>query len=221
VARSIRDHLQRVVPETPENLGCQLARFGATIERAQGQFYRAQSEIGATPFIRNREAVATETQIVAVDAPDSNAAGADNNNAAILAAMGAKTGDQAITDNAQRGEGVREGRKLLLYALATNPGDANRGVDARHVRCPSPASAIAMAKDARTEAQAMPKPRRVVAGPDRPMPSTTPAVSSILARHPDPPPSTPRNRAGAPLIDQLLMQTVSSTSRARVRSSYS
>jgi len=45
------DHLERIVVKMPENLSCQLARFGAAIERANGQFYRTQSKISATPFV--------------------------------------------------------------------------------------------------------------------------------------------------------------------------
>src|SRR5579871_5234155 len=56
-----------------------------------------------------------------------------------------------------------------------------------------------------TEAHALSMPRRVVAGPASPCPSTSPLALSTRARQPVPPPSTPRkNSCTIALVFQAL-----------------
>src|SRR5579871_3290054 len=68
-----------------------------------------------------------------------------------------------------------------------------------------PASASAAFAAVITEAHALSMPRRVVAGPASPCPSTSPLALSTRARQPVPPPSTPRKNSSAiALVFQTL-----------------
>src|SRR5438105_4201515 len=60
-----------------------------------------QADVGPAPFVRHGKTVTSETNLAAVDQGDTNGACAGHYDGPVRAAMGAKTGREAVADEVE------------------------------------------------------------------------------------------------------------------------
>ena len=127
------DGARCVMTEARGDGTAQRGRLGAAIERAQGMAHRAEPQSRAAAFIRDREAIAANAEARALMLHMRDAAGADDENCAIRAAMGAIIGDHAV--RLIRDRPIREDQLFqpLTHAEPGNTGDAGAGCDVRQI----------------------------------------------------------------------------------------
>ena len=93
---------------------------------AQRQADRVQPEIGAAALVGNRKPVAADPHLAAADHGKSDAAGADDHDAALARAVRAEAGGGRVMGVDDGAEGVRPDRELIGEALAADAGKPGR-----------------------------------------------------------------------------------------------
>ena len=126
-----RDRLCGIVVEALGHGGAQRRPAGAPVERAQSVAHGREAERRAAAFVGNGKAVAADGEILAMNAQLGGAAGADDQDRPVFAAVRAKVGDLRVGGVGDRGEAEIQFTKRFAHAGARNAGNAHAGADLR------------------------------------------------------------------------------------------
>ncbi|MGY3661886.1 hypothetical protein ACVJ19_008549 [Bradyrhizobium sp. USDA 376] len=117
-----------IMVEYAQHLRKQWRQLAAAIRGPQRQSDNLQADVGAAAFVRHGKTVTGETDLAAVDQADTDRPCAGHHDSPIRAAMGAKTGREAVADEVNGRKGMRDLAERRFRAPAPNTGKANSGV---------------------------------------------------------------------------------------------
>ena len=120
--------LERIVVEAQHHVAGEAGADGALVVGAQRQADCMQPEIGAAALVGYRKAVAADPDLASSDHGKADAAGSDDDDAAVFGAMRADAGDGRVMGVDDRAERMRVLREFLGSAFAADPGKADGGV---------------------------------------------------------------------------------------------
>ena len=124
------DELKWIVGKTGHDRARKLCGCDPPIAAAQSAADRAQSKICATAFVGNWKAVTANADFRAVLARESNAARADNHDAAVSPPMRSDAGNRRIVNVSDRTERVRPCFELLKHGFSADAGKTRHRVHA-------------------------------------------------------------------------------------------
>src|SRR5690606_628991 len=90
------DRLHRIAVEARHHIAEERAAVAAPVMSANRELDGPEAEVATAPLVRDREAVAADPSLAAADEGEADAAGAKDDDAAVLTVMGAEAGDMAV-----------------------------------------------------------------------------------------------------------------------------
>ncbi len=210
-------HLEGIAAEAGEHVAVEAGGGLAPVMSPSGHADRGEAEIGAAALVADRKAVAADAQLRAGQPGEPDGAGADDDDAAIVAGMGPETGAEPSLSNTARAKGLRQAARLSRAPLRPMPARQMPACTRPRSASARPASSSAPRVACITAPSELSCPSRSEAGPAMPEPSTSPSAVSSRQRQPVPPPSTPIKRRGA----HACTRSMSAPQRFSLRSSAS
>ena len=186
--------LERIVVEACHHVARETGADGALVIGPQRQADCVQPEIGSAALVGYGKAIAANSDLASSDNGKADAARSDDDDAAISGAMRPDTCDRRVMSVNDGAEGMRPQHELFQRTFAADSGKP----DAQHASRLAHRSQVRLprsqpCKPSRLRQARGRVPRRSAAGPAMPVPSKRPSASSMRARQPVPPPSTPTN----------------------------
>ncbi|PAV71195.1 hypothetical protein WR25_05293 [Diploscapter pachys] len=129
-----RDRSGGIVAEAFGHRRAQRRRARAAIQRPHRMAHRTETQRGTATLVRYREAIAPDPKGLAVDAHQSDAPRADDQDRAIGTAVRPQVRNLRITFEDRGGEGKGEPLQRRAHAGAGNPGHAHRRAGPGHIR---------------------------------------------------------------------------------------
>src|SRR5262249_9821837 len=120
--------VERIVVEAGHHVAGETAAERALVIGAQRQTDRVQPEIGAAALVRDREAVAADPELARSDHRVADAAGADDDDAAVARAMGSDARVVAAIHVDDGADGSRPRFELPERPLASAAGEPDWGM---------------------------------------------------------------------------------------------